>query len=185
MLIILTQAQIVEKVGAEYAARFAELYGEFLPKVYRYVAYRVNDITEAEDITSAIFEKALTKFNSYSSSKARFSTWIFTIARNTLIDYFRTRKTAQTVDLADPSAADLQSPSPEEQSELNDTVAHLNQCLSRLSQTEQEIISLKFGAEMTNRQIAANLRLSESNVAVILFRSIRKLRDDFRGETDG
>jgi RNA polymerase sigma factor (sigma-70 family) len=186
LLTILTQAQIVEKVGSSAAGAFTELYEQYLPKVFRYINYRITDVPTAEDITSTVFEKALTKFKSYNAEKANFSTWIFTIARNTLIDHYRVSHKAQTVQLDDPVAA-LASPmsSPEEESDRAEEVRILNSCLTQLSPSEQEIISLKFGAEMTNRQIAKSLALSESNVAVIIFRAVRKLRDNFRGKQNG
>jgi RNA polymerase sigma-70 factor, ECF subfamily len=181
---ILTQTQMVERLGSASAALFAEFYAEFLPKVYRYIAYRVNDVATAEDLTSMVFEKALTNFKNYDQRKAQFSTWVFTIARNTLIDYYRAHEKKQTVTLEDPAAATLAGPSPEDESELADDVHWLKKSLTRLSQQEQEIISFKFGAEMTNRQIAAQLALSESNVAVIIYRAVRKLRDAYRGVGD-
>lgn len=57
----------------------------------------------------------------------------------------------------------------------------LRECISRLSPKEQEIISLKFGADMNNRQIAKTLGLSDSNVGIILYRAVRKLREEFAG----
>lgn len=181
MLIILTQAQIVEKLGNTLADTFAGLYEQYLPKVYRYISYRVTDTSTAEDLTSAVFEKALTKFKTYQAEKAQFSTWVFTIARNTLIDYFRSAGKTRTVPLE--AAFSFQSDTAvQEENERLEDLSLLKTCLARLSQVEQEIISLKFGAEMTNRQIAGTLALTESNVGVILFRAIRKLRDDFKGE---
>ena len=53
---------------------FAELYEEYLDKVFRYVQYRVNNMQLAEDLTSTVFEKALVNFSKYSSHKASFST---------------------------------------------------------------------------------------------------------------
>jgi RNA polymerase sigma factor (sigma-70 family) len=61
----------------------------------------------------------------------------------------------------------------------------LKQCIRKLSAPEQEIVSLKFSAEMTNRQIAGVLGLTESNVGVILYRAVRKLRSDFEGWSHG
>lgn len=184
MLIILTQAQIVEKLGNTLADTFAGLYEQYLPKVYRYISYRVTDTSTAEDLTSAVFEKALTKFKTYQAEKAQFSTWVFTIARNTLIDYFRSAGKTRTVPLE--AAFSFQSDTAvQEENERLEDLSLLKTCLARLSQVEQEIISLKFGAEMTNRQIAGTLALTESNVGVILFRAIRKLRDDFKGREHG
>lgn len=185
MLALLTQAKIVEKVGSSAAVTFAGLYEEYLPRVYRYINYRITDIPTAEDLTSITFEKALTKFKSYNPEKAGFSTWIFTIARNTLTDYFRNSHKKQTLNLDDLTASANPVTSPEEENERAEEIRLLHQCLARLSQKEQEIISLKFGAEMTNRQIAKTLALTESNVAVIIYRAVRKLRDDFRGRQDG
>jgi RNA polymerase sigma factor (sigma-70 family) len=185
LLIILTQTQIVEKVGSQAAAAFAELYTEFLPRVFRYISYRIADEPTTEDLTSLVFEKALAKFNSYRPDKASFSTWIFTIARNTLTDYYRTGHKEQTVGLEEAVGVAAPDPSPEEESECAEDRQILNSCLAQLSRGEQEIISLKFGAEMTNRQIARTLSLTESNVGIIIYRAVRKLRDNFREKQNG
>jgi RNA polymerase sigma factor (sigma-70 family) len=177
--IFLFLAQINEKIAGSFAKAFAELYEQYLPKVFRYVNYRISDVAMAEDITSAVFEKALTKFQSYNSKKAGFSTWIFAIARNTLIDHYRVNRRGQNVPLETALSVSTGDDSPEEELVKNEESRELQQCISRLSPHEREIIALKFGAEMTNRQIASTVGLSESNIGTILFRAIRKLRDDF------
>ena len=179
MLVILTQSQIIEKIGSSAAETFAGLYEQYLPKVYRYISYRIQDMHTAEDLTSTVFEKALTKFKTYKEEKAAFSTWIFTIARNTLTDHFRTNHIQKTVLMNDPIEAVSPDTRLEEESEREEEIRLLKKCLAQLSQAEQEIISLKFGGEMTNRQIARMLSLSESNVGIIIFRAVRKLRDSF------
>ncbi len=185
MLVILTQAEIVEKIGSSAAVTFAELYEQYLPKVFRYMSYRIADTALAEDLTSTVFEKALTKFKSFNAGKASFATWIFTIARNTLTDYYRVNRSKQTVPLEDPFTTRGPESSPEEESERAEDLRTLNLCLGELSAPEREIISLKFGAEMTNRQIAGMLALTESNVGVIIYRAVRKLRDNFRERQNG
>jgi RNA polymerase sigma factor (sigma-70 family) len=185
VLVILTQAEIAERIGQDAAEAFAEFYEKYLPKVYRYIRYRITDTHLAEDLTSVIFEKALTKFRSFSSEKASFSTWIFTIARNTLIDHFRTNRKVDTVCLDNAAGISNQEISPEEMNDREEEMRLLQSSVSQLSKVEQEIISLKFGAEMTNRQIAKELALSESNVGIIIYRAVRKLRDGFRGRENG
>lgn len=159
---------------------FAELYEEFLPKVFRYVRYRVNDLQVTEDLTSEVFEKALAGFGRYSSEKASFSTWIFTIARNTVIDHYRVHGRRQTVSLEE-AAIDVPSTelSPDEALEKREQRERLRACVGQLSAQEQEIISLKFGSGLNNRQIAKVTGLSESNVGTRLYRAVRKLRDSF------
>jgi RNA polymerase sigma-70 factor (TIGR02952 family) len=180
LLVILTQAQIIEKIGSSAAETFAGLYEQYLPKVYRYVNYRIPDVHTAEDLTSTVFEKALTKFNSYKADKAAFSTWIFTIARNTITDHFRDSQSRRTVLMEDMAMAAEADDRPEEETEKEEELQALRTCITRLSRSEQEIISLKFGAEMNNRQIARMLSLSESNVGIIVYRAVRKLRDSLR-----
>ncbi len=164
---------------------FAELYDEFMPKVFAYIHYRVNDVQTTEDLTSVVFEKALGNFSKYSRDKASFSTWLFTIARNCVIDYFRTDSRRQHVDLSEAADVASSEASPEEQAEAKSEKECLLDCLSRLGDQDQEIVRLKFGAEMNNRQIAKMLNLSESNVGVRLFRAVRKLRGDFEAAWNG
>jgi RNA polymerase sigma factor (sigma-70 family) len=185
LIILLTRAEMIEKIGSQAADVFADLYAEFLPKVFRYISYRITDEHVAEDLTSVIFEKALTKFKTYSADKAKFSTWIFTIARNTLIDHFRVSHKEKTVQLEDAINPVEAAVSPEDESDRAEEILVLQSCLAQLSHSEQEIISLKFGADMTNRQIAKMLSLSESNIGIIIYRAVRKLRDGFRGRENG
>ncbi len=164
---------------------FAQLYDEYLDKVYRYIQYRVNNMHLAEDLTSSVFEKALANFARYSSDKASFSTWIFAIARNTVIDYYRVdgkRHTVPVEEAVDKPSGDL---SPEEEFEKKEEVRKLRMCLAQLPNEEHEIIRLKFGAELNNRQIAKILGLSESNVGTRLYRAVRKLREGFTESDNG
>ena len=164
---------------------FAGLYDEFMPKVFRYIHCKVNDEQLTEDLTSMVFEKALVNFASYSRDKAAFSTWIFSIARNTVIDHYRTAARRQHVPLDEAEDTPSGEPSPEEQSEQRAEKECLLRCLGGLSQPDREIIGLKFGAELNNREIARMLGLSESNVGVRLFRAVKKLREGFDDSWNG
>jgi RNA polymerase sigma factor (sigma-70 family) len=168
------------------AELFGRLYEQYLPRIFQYMSYRVGDRTAAEDLTSDIFNKALTNFTKYDSGKATFPTWIFSIARNTLIDYYRRRSREQKLQKEAESKVLAFSTSPEEEASRLEEVRKLRDCLSLLNMNEQELISLKFSGEMTNREISQIIGLSESNVGTILCRAVRKLRDGFsRWQHDG
>lgn len=160
---------------------FGSLYEEYLPKIYQYACYRITDRETAEDLTSDIFNKVLDAFKSYNSEKASFSTWLFAIARNTIIDYYRKRAKESKVQREVESVTSLQSVSPEEEVSKSEEINKLHECILKLNNNEQELISLKFSGGMTNREIARITNLSESNVGTILCRAIRKLRDEFSG----
>ena len=159
---------------------FAELYDYYMPKVFRYISYQVGNMDLAEDLTSAVFEKALTRLDSYRSNKAAFSTWLMTIARNTIIDHYRLKSRKITISIEEVFEPASEEISPEEKIIRKEELEMLDTYLRELSQQEREIISLKFGAELSNRQIAKMLGLSESNVGTKLYRAICKLRDKFK-----
>jgi len=185
ILFIILMSTKAGKAAVNSVEAFTAFYEQFLPKIFRYISYRVNDKFLAEDITSVVFEKALTKFDQYNEEKAALSTWIFRIARNTLIDHFRASGRAHTVQLDEALDTPENSKSPEQEAIEEEECRMLKRCIARLSPPEQEIVSLKYSSEMTNRQIAGMLGLTESNVGVILYRAVRKLRSEFAGWENG
>ena len=160
-------------------AEFSTYYDEYMPKVYRFIHYKINNRQLSEDLTSDVFEKAVVNFNKFDSSRGPFSAWVFTIARNVLIDHYKANKAYASID----EAEDIESkePGPEEALETSETNKQLMGCLSTLPEREQEIVRLKFGARMNNRQISKLMGLSESNVGTILNRSLGKLKLALQG----
>jgi RNA polymerase sigma factor (sigma-70 family) len=183
-LLIIIQMVFGGEPGETVAAIFARLYEQYLPKVYRFIRFRIDDNDTAEDLTSTVFEKALTRFHSYQSQRASFSTWVFVIARNTVIDHFRVSHKDRMVEIDEDGPGHAGGPSPEEQAIREEEFGRLQTCLKRLPPAQQSVISLKFGAHMTNREIARATGMSESQVGNIVFRAVRKLRDDFKGWRD-
>ena len=111
---------------------FAVLYEQFMPKVYRYISFRIRDENMAQDLTSTVFEKALTKFSGFNPQKASFSTWIFTIARNTVIDHYRTYKKNEYLEEPAPIALPSPYPSPEDEAIKAENTRRLRVFLSKL-----------------------------------------------------
>ncbi|MFC1956876.1 sigma-70 family RNA polymerase sigma factor, partial [Chloroflexota bacterium] len=94
---------------------FTELYEEYMPKVFRYIHGRVNNMAIAEDLTSTTFEKALMNFDKYSEDKASFSTWVFSIARNTVIDFYRVESRKKLTSLEEGAEFVSKDLSPEDE----------------------------------------------------------------------
>ena len=149
---------------------------EQLPRIYNFLRYQVGSRALAEDLTSTTFEKAWRNRSQFRGNEATAASWLFTIARNTARDHFRTSKHEVTLDEVD----DLPSPDTvEEAAQSNKRFAQLYALLSQLPDRERELIALKYGAEMNNRQIAAQAGLTESNVGTILHRIISKLKSQW------
>lgn len=155
---------------------FEKFYRAELPRIYNYFRYRVGDGQIAEDLTSVTFEKAWRNRNRYKRDLAAFSTWIFTIARRVATDYFRKRRSDVSFD------ALLNIPSNKTTEEIaheNEVFGQLNSLLAKLAGRERELIALKYGSGLTNRTIASLLGLTESNVGVILHRTVKTLRKEW------
>jgi RNA polymerase sigma-70 factor (ECF subfamily) len=159
-------------------SQFSELYGQFFPKVFAYVYGRVQDKETSMDIVADVFEKAYQKMQSLRSPES-FGSWLFTIARNEVSSHWRKEKPAARAaqEAAIENSIHRQPKNPEDTVLHKERVAALAQLVKQLPRREQEIIALKFDAELTNREIAGILNTSEVNVRVTIFRAIRKLRD--------
>jgi RNA polymerase sigma factor (sigma-70 family) len=161
---------------------FSDKYSKYFPRVFAYVYARVGNPTITEDLVSEVFERAFTKADSLRSDAA-FSTWLFTIARNVIIS--QARKFGRET-LVDPEVMQEIAPhSASVESEVlkQEQMRDLAGLVRRFPQREQDIISLKFDAELSNAQIAQIMGLSEPNVRVILFRTLKKLRSMLSAES--
>ena len=168
--------ECARRVATGKTEEFSKLYDEYMPKVYRYIFFRLRNQQLTEDLTSEVFEKALVNYPKYENRRASFSTWIFTIARNTVIDSYKTNKRSRLEPLEDAVDLPTREPGPEDALESSEEKRQLVDCVGALPAREQEIIRLKFGARMNNREIGRLMGLSESNVGTILGRSLGKLR---------
>jgi RNA polymerase sigma-70 factor (ECF subfamily) len=158
---------------------FEELYRAELPRVYNFFRYRIGDGQLAEDLTSETFEKAWRNRARYRSDLAAFSTWLFTIARRVAQDYFRRHH--NEIPLNEISKLS-DNESLEDVTQQDADFAHLSVLLARLADRERELVALKYGAGLTNRAIAHLSGLTESNVGVILHRTIQVLRSEWEND---
>ncbi|MCC7353981.1 MAG: sigma-70 family RNA polymerase sigma factor [Anaerolineae bacterium] len=163
---------------------FGELYSAYLPRVLNFMRVRVGDTGLAEDLTATVFERAFAHQRALRTEEA-FAGWLFRIARNTLAEHFRRRgRRGDALPLDDALEFPTDTPEPEELVHRREELERLVGALRTLSQREQDIVTLRFVAGLTNRAVAQAMHLSEGNVAVILYRALRRLRGQL-GERDG
>jgi RNA polymerase sigma-70 factor (ECF subfamily) len=170
------KSQSVEATETEL--EFTELFRQYYPRIYNYLRYRVSAREDAEDLISAVFEKAYTHRQQFDPYKGTFSTWLFGIAHHTLANFYRTRQRRSVWEAGEELPEDLVKPdsSPEIQVIQQEAVAQVLQGLNRLSERDQEVISLKFAGRLSNQEIAQIMDLSEKNVSVVLLRAMRRLQ---------
>jgi len=147
-----------------------------LPRLYNYFRYRLGDESVAEELTSTVLEKAWTKRHRYRKDRAAFSTWLFAIAQNEVIAYLRKRRITLPISMAEEVTGETIDDIAEQSQDLR----QLSRLLANLPEREREIVSLKFGADLNNREISIVTGLSESNVGTILSRVLQKLREQWK-----
>jgi len=154
-------------------------YREELPRVYNFFRYRFRNRPTAEDLTSVTFEKAWKARHRYRRERAAVSTWLLAIARNVAVDHLRRARPEIPLDEAEAEAeaeAGARHETPETAALRAGQHRRLWSLLAALPPREQELLSLKYGADATNRAIASLTGLSESNVGTILHRTVMALR---------
>ncbi|MDF2936387.1 MAG: subfamily polymerase sigma-24 subunit [Paenibacillaceae bacterium] len=159
-------------------AAFGAVFELYYDRVFRYIRYRVECQYTAEDLTSQVFERVLGRFASFREEKAPFEVWLFAIARNAVNDYGRQQKRRRFFSLEALKEAASGGKTPEAMALAGEAKDSLLQAMCVLKPKERSILALKFGAELKNGEIARLTGMSESNVGVTLYRSMKKLRTE-------
>ena len=167
------------------ASVFEGIFETHYKQVYNFVAYRVNNHHDVEDMVSAVFEKVITKYGSYDDRRASLEAWIISIAKNVVNDHFRysKKKAFLSFDLVRDVAASIRNRGqPEEIFVAREENAALMRALNTLTGKERTIVAMKFAAGLKNTDIARLMSLSETNVGIIIHRSMKKMRHQMEGE---
>ena len=148
-----------------------EIYRDFHGKIFGYIISKINDQDTAEDLTSEVFVKIYAKLDSFDKTKASLSTWIYTIARNTLTDYYRTRRVFEEI----PETKD-DGFSVEDSVCSSEMLERLAKGLSALDERERDIIVLRFYSGVTLKDIAVRMGISYAYVKVLQNKAFEKLK---------
>jgi RNA polymerase sigma-70 factor (ECF subfamily) len=167
------QRDLLRLAKAGDGEAFAQLYDDSIERIYRYIYFRVTDEQTAEDLTSQVFFKAWENLERCKSTGAPFIAWLYTIARNAVIDYYRTRK--NTVALEEASSLASEEPAPDEEIELQFETESLRQALQELTEDQQQVIILKFIAGMSTDEIAEHLGKRAGAVRALQMRALQAL----------
>lgn len=148
---------------------------ELIKRIYAYVAYRVGDGPDAEDVTSEVFERALRYRKSYDPSRGEPLAWLIGIARRCLDDAI-TRPRADNAEHLDvTSTEDLEG---EALQRLTVAAA-----VDGLDERSRDLIALRYGADLSARQIGEILGLKTNAVEVALHRTLAKLRPELESSS--
>jgi RNA polymerase sigma-70 factor (ECF subfamily) len=153
--------------------RFAELYEAHVDRVYAYILRRVQDRTEAEDLTADVFRQALTGLSGYEPRGIPFAAWLFRIAAHRIADrWHQLAREAPAEEAAEPAG---------EAGEEVERRAMLFQLVGRLPADQRRVVEARFAEQKSIREIAAELGRSEGAVKQLQFRALETLRAQMGG----
>jgi len=149
------------------------LYNDFVQPIYRYVYTRVGNKQDAEDLTSQTFLSALKALPRF-KDKDHFPAWLFTIARNKVMDYFRSNKRELAIEIPTGMTGD---PDIQDQVFRDLDLHRLSTLVAGLGEHEQELIRLRYVADLKFADIAALLGRKEDAVKKELYRLLARLKN--------
>lgn len=170
--------KLVDKAKGGNKNAFGEIYKIYVKKIYRFIYYLVYDRELAEDLTQLVFLKAWKSLPSFSPERGTLQAYLYTIARNLVIDYQR-RKKELPLDKVDEPAATFDIDDRVIQAENKRTVSKL---LATLDTEERQLIIWRYFEELKFSEIAQILDQTEGNVRVRVHRILKKLKERTAGE---
>ena len=165
------QVQAAAK-GDEQA--FAALYDTYLDSIYRFVYLRVEDQQTAEDITSSVFLRAWEKLGSYQFRGIPFRAWLFRIARNAVIDHYRTRKKTAPLEVVINSRDDNLLPL-SQQVGLRIEAEQVMECMRQLTEDQRNVLTLKLVHGLNTKEVAKTLGKRQGAVRALQMRGLQAL----------
>lgn len=169
------QEQIIRECQKGNLDEFTELYEQYFEKIYRFIYYKTHHQQTAEDLTSQVFIKTLENIGRFNPGQGLFSSWLYRIARNKVIDYYRTEKKEFDItgfwDLKTGEKIDYDLENKEKLDEVR-------RYLDKLKPAQREIMVMRIWDGLSYQEIAEILNKKEANCKMIFSRTMKKLRQE-------
>jgi RNA polymerase sigma-70 factor (ECF subfamily) len=153
---------------------FTQLYEAYFDKIYRYIVIKTGNKADAEDMTQQVFLKAYQSIESYKWKGAPFSAWLFRIAHNQIVDFFRKQSKRPTVPLEEWTAVSSDNPLRTVESHFD--IERLRKATLQLTSAQQEVISLRFAGGLAIAEVARTMGKSEGAVKALQHSAVAALR---------
>jgi RNA polymerase sigma-70 factor, ECF subfamily len=164
----------IERARAGDQQALAAVYDWYLPRVYRYILSRLGDVAEAEDLTEDIFLRMLGAIADYKRTSVPFSAWLFRIARNHLVSYYR-KSGNRKADALQETMADSR-PDPASIVETQLMLGEVAQAVQRLPDAQRDVIALRFAVGLSIAETAQVLGKRQGNVKALQHKAVTRLQ---------
>jgi len=160
---------------------FSKLYDHYLAPIYRFIYLKVNQRETVEDLTHEVFLNAWQNIRSYRLQGFPFSSWLYQIARNRIIDYYRTRKNHVSLENIDPDIVKTAG-SVELALDQEFSLEKITAAIRNLGDDQQDVLLMRFIEDLPHQEIAQILEKSEGAVRLIQHRALNELKKLFKDQ---
>lgn len=171
--------KLVEEAKSD-PQKFALLYDKYFDQIYRYVFRRVNDKEMVNDLVSQTFYDALAHIKSFEWRGYPFSSWLYKIAHNNVLKWYREQSKSHKVGLDDIAELADHSVDSVGDASRKEKQLEVQAVIQQLEPEEREIIRLKFFEEVSNIEIAEIMGLSANHIGVKVYRTLKKVKQLFK-----
>lgn len=168
------EKQLLQRAKKFEEAAIAELYDEYAPMIYRYLYRRVSDEHVAEDLTGDVFLRALEAIQNDNFWHTSFRAWIYRIAHNLVVDHYRDKSSEDLLSLDERLIASVEMPESAKADPLS--FRRLRLAMRQLTPSQEQVIVLRFGEQLTSREVAEIMGKSTGAVELLQHRALKKMR---------
>ena len=173
---MLEQDQKLVQEAQQDPEKYVLLYDKYFDQIFRYVYRRVSDKDTVEDLVSQTFYDAFAHLKSFEWRGYPFSSWLYKIAHNNVLKWYREQSRGQKVGLDEiHELADLDVDQKRDASQKEEQ-HEIQLVMEKLDAEEREIIRLKFFEEVSNIEIAEIMGLSANHIGVKVYRTLKKVK---------
>ncbi len=169
------EEELISKAQKGESEAFGRLYDEHFPRIYRFIFIKVSRKQDAEDLSHQVFLSAWKNIRNYTHKGLPFSSWLYKIAHNAVIDFYRTKRVHIDIDDVGEEKLGL-SPGPAHEVEVSLEMERVRRALQTMKEDEQNVLIMKFVDELGNREIAEALGKTEGAIRVIQHRALKSLK---------
>jgi len=170
------EASLIRRAQQRDQVALTQIYEENFDKIYRYIVLKIGDRTEAEDMTQQVFLNAIRSISSYKFKGMPFSSWLYRIAHNQVVDYYRKKSKHATVPLDESLPIPAADGDPKYLVERKVDIEEIVTATRKLTKAQQEVISLRFAGELSIAEVAGVMGKSEGAIKALQHSAIVALR---------
>lgn len=177
---------LVKQAQAGGAAAFSALYEHYYDSIYRYVSFRTGSFADAEDITAEVFVRMIESIHRFKWKGYPFSSWLFRIAHNLVVDFYRKKGRRNTVPLDDaPQIVDATVFDADARMDIELSMGDVRRAMECLTDLQREAITLRFAAGLSVAETAKAMGKKDNAVKALQHAGLKKLRRTLCSEENG